>query len=322
MNSESLDWRDDLPAQEWDKTLARLGGHPLQSCHWGEARNKVDGIPYLRLAGFRGGRAICLARAEVRKIPLAGNLAWLPRGPTITNAVNSNVNAALQQELERRGFILAAASPWQRAGSNGAGQNEDRPKTIWIDLNVAMDVLWAGLQKKWRHGVGYAERHGVTVRRTRAGAQVRSFFGSCEEISQIKGFKLPASPGLMETLIACEINGGVTSHLFVASVEGAFAAGAFIIRCGNSIHYLWGTTNRTYSKLRPSEAVHWAVIEWALDEGCELYDLEGIDPVGNPGVAAFKRKMGGEEVVLQSPSMVPMTMTGKFLAPLVMSRVV
>lgn len=321
MNLKPLEWRDDLPAQEWDKTLAWLGGHPLQSCHWGEARKKVDGTPYLRLAGFRGGHAICLARAEVRKIPLAGSLAWLPRGPTIASAVNSNINAALQQELKRRGFILAAANPWQRAESNGSGQNEDRPRTIWIDLKVAKDVLWAGLQKKWRHGVGYAERHGVTVQRTRATAQVRSFFGSCEEISQTKGFKLPASAGLMETLMGCGINGGVTSHLFVASVEGAFAAGAFIIRCGNSIHYLWGATDRAYSRLRPSEAVQWAVIEWALDEGCALYDLEGIDPANNPGVAAFKRKMGGKEIVLNHPDVTPLSAKGTLLAPLI-SRMV
>ena len=41
------------------------------------------------------------------------------------------------------------------------------------------------------------------------------------------------------------------------------------------------------------------------------YDLEGIDPVGNPGVYQFKKKMGGVEVVLQGMEVVPLSLVGR-----------
>jgi lipid II:glycine glycyltransferase (peptidoglycan interpeptide bridge formation enzyme) len=83
---------------------------------------------------------------------------------------------------------------------------------------------------------------------------------------------------------------------------------------------MWGATDRKYSKQRPGEATQWAVIEWALEQGCSLYDLEGIDLEGNPGVYAFKKKMGGEEVVLEAPRLNPLTLRGKLIAPLVRTR--
>ena len=58
------------------------------------------------------------------------------------------------------------------------------------------------------------------------------------------------------------------------------------------------------------EEVQWAVMEWAIDNGCELYDLEGIDPVNNPGTYQFKKKMGGRVVKLNGLSLTPLTPLG------------
>ena len=42
--SGALEWDKDPPPAEWDRALAALSGHPLQSCLWGDARRAVDGI--------------------------------------------------------------------------------------------------------------------------------------------------------------------------------------------------------------------------------------------------------------------------------------
>ena len=52
-------------------------------------------------------------------------------------------------------------------------------------------------------------------------------------------------------------------------------------------------------------------MEWAVSQGCTRYDLEGIDPDNNPGVYAFKKKMGGEEVDLAGKEYQPLNMLGK-----------
>ena len=100
------------------------------------------------------------------------------------------------------------------------------------------------------------------------------------------------------------------ARLLLARHEGQIAAGAFLMRCGRSLHYFWGATDRRYAKQNVGEAVQWAAIEWGLDRGCVRYDLEGVDPRGNPGVYAFKRKMGGEEVELAGQSFSPLGLRG------------
>ena len=311
-------WRDDLSDWEWDDALAALGGHPLQSAHWGRARQRADRRSYVALAGFNDTEPVWMARAEIRHVPLLGNVAWIPRGPTFMGPWNSPMHVAGVQQLTARRFIILASSPWRPADE--ASVVSKGPRTIWIDLTKGRDQLWSDLQKKWRHGVGYAARAGVRVRQTRDEIHTHEFFGLCSSISQTKGFDLPASELLMKSLLDGSVEGPVSSHLFIASHEERLAAGAFIIKCGRTVHYIWGATDRNHSALRPGEAVQWAIIEWALMQGCTLYDLEGIDPHGNAGVYQFKRKMGGREIELEETHLLALGIRGKFIAPLIARR--
>ena len=308
-------WRDDLSDTEWDDALSRLGGHPLQSAHWGRALHVAAGRCYVALAAFDDTQPVWMVRAEIRKLSLLGKVAWIPRGPTLTGAMGGPMNAAGMQRLAAMGFILGISSPWLRV--HAASDQRAGPRTIWIDLTKGRDQLWSSLQKKWRHGVGYAARAGVHTARTRDPAHVREFFELCRSISQAKGFSLPASELLMRGLLDGDSEGPVSSQLFIANHEGRMGAGAFIVKCGQSIHYFWGATDRALAEFRVGEAVQWAVIEWALEQGCTLYDLEGIDPEGNPGVYQFKKKMGGEEVALPDLVAVPFSPPGRMIAAII-----
>jgi len=44
MAPNCLRWREEKDPVCWDSELARLGGHPLQSALWGDARRQADGI--------------------------------------------------------------------------------------------------------------------------------------------------------------------------------------------------------------------------------------------------------------------------------------
>jgi lipid II:glycine glycyltransferase (peptidoglycan interpeptide bridge formation enzyme) len=114
----------------------------------------------------------------------------------------------------------------------------------------------------------------------------------------------------MRRLLEGERNGTVEARLFLARYRKQLGAGVFVIRCGRSMHYFWGATNRALSRERVGEAAQWAAIEWGLTQGCEVYDLEGIDPPRNPGVYAFKRKMGGNEITLSGKEYYPLGARG------------
>jgi CelD/BcsL family acetyltransferase involved in cellulose biosynthesis len=84
---------------------------------------------------------------------------------------------------------------------------------------------------------------------------------------------------------------------------------------GASILAVWLATDRELARNRPGEALQWAIMEWALDQGCKLYDLEWIDPNGNAGTYEVKRKMGGDEVSMPVSQLSPLDWRGRVIAP-------
>ena len=308
----------DLSSAEWDRALVDVGGHPWQSAHWGDARREVDGIVDHRWLLRNGREIVQMLRFEERRIPGLGKVAWIPRGPTATGetAVSPVLSPPLRDCLKRQGFILAVTNPWRRAPANKADVPDPRcALTMWLDLTLGKDQLWCNLSQQWRRNVGLARRENVVVETTRDPELIAEYFELCSRISQMKQFELRTSPKLIQRLVSRQTVDAVEARLFLARCDNRVAAGALAFRCGNSIHYFGGASDRAFTRQRPGEAVHWGVVEWGLGLGCRRYDLEGIDPLGNPGTYSFKKKMGGEEVALMRRQVQPLDLKGQILAP-------
>lgn len=307
--SDDVKWCECQTPEEWDKSLATFGGHPLQSALWGNTRSKVDGIPQLLLRlKTETGKANGLARVEERSIPCLGKIAWLPKGPVLSNDQAEKGKVFLLAELKRRGFIVCISDHYAASQIS----NHKLPKTIWIDLTVGLDILSKNLDSQWRYGAKRALREGVIVRKTTNPTEISKFFQLCKTLSLTKGFALPGSEKLILELIqSTQTNRGVGMSLYVGDVKGVIAGGVVVAEAGRHLHYFWGVSDRNFSKYRVSEAIHWQIIQEGVASGKIRYDLEGIDPVGNPGVYQFKRKMGGTEVFLHGIEAVPLSWAGK-----------
>jgi len=302
-------WTESDDVNRWDNQLNRMNGHPLQSALWGLNRENVDGIINLRLEHHAPSSEIDgMARIEIRQLPLVGNIAWIPKGPVITSNAEKAIGWGLLKVLRERGFLACITDRYM---SNDYSV-QSSPRTIWLDLSLGLDQLSKNLDSQWRYGARRALREGVVVRTTSAPADVSAFFQLCDALSNDKGFTLPGSEPLMQELIRSSLpESGVGMTLYVAEVEGVIAGGAFIARSGKHLHYFWGASDRIYSKYRVSEALQWQVIQDGVAAGMTRYDLEGIDPVGNPGVCQFKRKMGGKEVALRGQEVTPLSLMGR-----------
>lgn len=305
----NVSWQSCDNALQWDSLLAKYGGHPLQSALWGSARHKVDGIAYLLLV-YRDqkGEVTGLARIEERLVPLFGKAAWIPKGPILPADDDGRALEALKSELKRRGF-LACFTDYYAESKN---PHDRQPKTIWMDLTLGLDELSKRLDSQWRYGAKRALREGVIVSTTVLASEVSAFFHMCDLLSMKKGFVLPGSEALMQELIRTSSQSQALSlKLYIGEVGGVIAGGVVVAQSGTHLHYLWGASDRQFSKYRVSEAMQWRVIQDGVASGMTRYDLEGIDPVGNPGVYQFKKKMGGVEVVLQGMEVVPLSLVGR-----------
>jgi lipid II:glycine glycyltransferase (peptidoglycan interpeptide bridge formation enzyme) len=70
-------------------------------------------------------------------------------------------------------------------------------------------------------------------------------------------------------------------------------AGLVCSAMGNSATYLFGATSDSGLRKRGSYLLHWNVIEWLKENRIDTYDLNGIDPVANPGTYKFKADLCG-----------------------------
>ena len=306
-NSTSIEWKSDFSSNEWDALLAEMGGHPLQSTLWGNARKQIEGIDDQRWAAYQNGQPIGLVRFELRGIGPIKKIAWIPQGPSSSRW--KEIEPAFFAQLKKSGLMVCVTMPWERLNPNQATRH-----TIWIDLSLGQEKLWSNLDKQWRYGVRSAEKKNVQIESTVLEKSVAEFFKLCQQISDTKKFRLQGSVDFLLFLLKNSTHQGVEALLFVAKFNDKICGGAYIFRVGDNLHYMWGGVDRNYSKERVGELLQWKVIEWGCQHGCKLYDLEGIDEANNPGVAAFKKKMGGEVIGLPGRQISPLSFSGKLLA--------
>jgi hypothetical protein len=302
---EFFEWKEINDSEEWDRILICVKGHPLQSAKWGNSRRKVDGISDLRWAAFKDGIPVFLARFEERKVLGLIKIAWLPKGPTYSELSYELVlQKEFLQRLRKKKYFVCVTSSYKAIDSKHATKSSLH--TIWVDLTIGKQALWENLDKQFRYDAKRSKKEGVVVERTQDPDDIKFFYDLCKSISHVKAFHLNTSLELMVNLLKNSDQCSVESQLFIARFDGKLCAGAFIIRCGESVHYLWGGMNRAYSKQRVGEAVQWAVVEWALEKNCKTYDLEGIDLKNNLGTFNFKKKLGGKIITLTGQKIYPL----------------
>jgi hypothetical protein len=297
-----------------------LGGHPLQSALWGQAKQAICGISDRRLALYLQGQLAALIRIENRGIPLLSQIAWVPQGPSIAAQFSwEDIEKTVLNYIRKKGYALAAMTPWISVNEPNL-QQKTTIKTIWIDLQRGKETLWASLDKQWRYGVRSAQRANVEACIASSEKEVTDFYQLCVALKNKKTFEFSAPQSFLQYLLDRGNESAVDAKLFLAKYEGEIAAGAFILRAGKNIHYLYGAVDRQYAKQRVGEFVQWSVIEWACNNSYARYDLEGIDIDKNPSVAAFKKKMGGEVITLPTMQIADLNLRGKILSTIIRKK--
>jgi lipid II:glycine glycyltransferase (peptidoglycan interpeptide bridge formation enzyme) len=306
----NIEWKENLTSEEWDTILSSLQGHPLQSAKWGDARKAADGINDIKWAVFQDGQPVFLVRAEERYLFKKIKIAWIPRGPTVANRLHEKqLHEEFLKRLKQNRFFLGIFNSYKK--NTQEKQNEKTQHTIWLDVTLGKDALWDNLDTTFRRHVRNAKRKNVIVEQSKDLNDVQAFYNLCKLTSQEKGFDLHTSESSLNKLILEKELSTVTSHLFVARLEGQFCGGLFVMRSGNSIHNWLAAIDRKYAKHSIGELLHWEVVEWAVKQQCERYDLEGIDKKNNRSVYTFKMKMGGDVVAFPGLEFRPLNLVAK-----------
>jgi lipid II:glycine glycyltransferase (peptidoglycan interpeptide bridge formation enzyme) len=207
--------------------------------------------------------------------------------------------ARVVQQLEALG--------WQPLTIEGGGFAPGQPQyTFVIPLTHADGTrrtdgeVLAGMNQLWRRNIRKADKAGVVVTQGQA-EDLKAFHDLYVHTAERDHFT-PRPLAYFQTMYdALGAEDPDRIALWLADHDGDLVAATIGVRVGTHAWYSYGASSTDKRDVRGSNAVQWAMIRDAIDQGAEVYDLRGITDTLDPddphvGLIQFKTGTGGEAV--------------------------
>lgn len=181
--------------------------------------------------------------------------------------------------LEKHGFIRnSAVQPY---------------RTLLLDLSPSLEELRKNLEQKWRNQLNVAERSNLSLMEGSGDEMFLTFLKLLDEMISRKRFTSEVNYDRYRR-IQSDLPECLKMKIFHCICEGEPVLAGVFSAIGGTGTYLLGATANKGMKVNGSNLLHWGVIKWLKEKGCQSYDLGGIDPSGNSGVYHFKRGIAGK----------------------------
>ena len=156
------------------------------------------------------------------------------------------------------------------------------------------EEIFTSFHKKWRYNIRVAERKGVECRIC-GRESLDDFYGLMKETGERDGFCI-RSREYFERMIE---NLGEHCRLYMCYYEGTPVSGAITTQYAGKTCYVYGASTAKYRNVMPNYLMQWNMICWAIENGCWLYDFQGIpfykdETHPNYGVYRFKKGFNGD----------------------------
>ena len=291
-------------------------GHILQSYEWGEIKAKTGWTPLrLMVEDHSGPRAAVLILR--RDVPfLHRTIFYSPRGPVLdygdTEAFDFLIDRVrrlaprhraimwkidpdipsdrrdVRSYLTRRGFVL---------NERGTDFEGVQPRFVFrLPLDKPLDEIFASFANKTRYNIRLAGRKGVRVR-VGVRDDLPRFYQVLLETATRDRF-LVRSYEYFVDLWDHLVERGL-ARLFVAELDGRMIAATLAFIMGDKAWYVYGASSNQDRETMPNYALQWAMITWAKESGCTMYDFRGVSGDLNPdnplyGLYRFKKGFSGQ----------------------------
>lgn len=289
-------FRDTNIFQSWSYGAVRSGG--------------ADKVSHLVMK--RGSNVLAACQVRIVKFPLLpSGLAFVRWGPLWNHHdTESNqdhfreaVRALRNEYVVRRKLILRIVphlfehegDVFQKilAEEGFHLQREAKQdRTLLIDLSPTLDELHRGLHQKWRYNLNKSRKQNLELIQGTDVALFDDFRRIYDEMVDRKQL-LSGSELAHFTAVQKDLPEKDKMRVFLCRFEGQVCAGSICSALGENGIYLLGATSNRGIKTFGSYLVHWTMLEWVKQQGCRWYDLNGINPVINPGGYQFKVQLGG-----------------------------
>lgn len=275
-------------------------GDVLQAWEWGEVKGAGDWRP-LRLAAFDDAGIITAGIALlVRSLPMVGPLYYAPRGPLMADwqdtrrleeligavreragrdkAAFLKIDPAIPSVQDAAGKALSCLGFAPPADQDPQGFGGTQPRCVMVlDLaGKSEDELLAGMKGQCRRNIRIAEKKGIEVISQTTRADIAPFYELLKVTAERDGFSVRGQSyyeTLWDKLVERDL-----AKLFLTRYDGTYLSGALCFTIGDKCWYVYGASSNEHRNLMPNYAMQWAMIRWAKERGCSVYDFRGVSP--------------------------------------------
>ncbi|KRE32488.1 hypothetical protein ASG82_23645 [Mycobacterium sp. Soil538] len=274
---------------EWDELVRNVPGSDVtQLSAWADVRRAAGFEPLYVFAG-RGGELVGGALVLWRRLPLLGDVGYVPYGPAISGDADRDpvieVLAAALRRLARQKIRMLFVQPplggedisheLRRHGFRVSHANIAPEASFRLDLARDEDELWAALPTETRRRARKWPELGVRVRRgTEDDVAVLARLHAAS--AQHHGFE-PIPLEYMAILFRRLAPAG-HAELFVGEIDGRPVFADLLTGCGGVLKGRLTGMDRDSAagRLRVSAAVRWEAIRWAKANGYRWFDFGGV----------------------------------------------
>lgn len=280
----------------WSVLASGPGGSLFTSPPWiGAVSDTYAFEPTARVALDSAGRPVAgLAWTDVHDLRGKRRLA-LPFGDRADPVV-----ADAQEWAAVAGDALAGDLPFTLRCLDTSPAVADRRfsttgQAAWHEtpLNRTPDELFAAFRPQTRRNIATAERSGVQVLLSTEAEAVPEYHRLHVELRK-KKYRLLAQPLDFFRRIWKAFAADDAVRTGLALVDGRPVAGAMYLVWGDTVYYKFGASSPEHLARRPNDALHWALIQWAVERGLRVLDW-GLSDLDQPGLCAYKRKWASVE---------------------------
>jgi len=298
----------DMP-KDWDKRLAKLGGHAFQSSLWAEFQN-AQSRQVLMDEGQEGEGGWQWA-AAIRHGRLGFNYLYAAYGPTVSDL--KSLRAALKSlraagkthntdfvRFEPMGKVEIKAADLRKLGARPVADMQP-PHRMVLNLKQSEVDIRHAMSPSNRNLINTAAKRGLKFVISEDPKDTADFLAMQHATAQRGGWKPQANNYYYQMTKSLLPTG--QAKLYFVEHEGERIASAFCVDFEGTRYYIYaGTFPEQNNKLKAAIALLWWLIMDAQAKGLKAFDYGGVAPEGAPashpwaGHTKFKKSIGGDTV--------------------------
>lgn len=302
---------DSVSEGEWYRLLREFDDANIyQTPAYGTATSGRRNVRRLLLKN--DGQVVAMAQARIAKLPgVKIGIAYVRWGPLWVRAgtperpeVFRQAIRALRNEFAgKRGLVVRLLPAVLEDNSSGladilseegysAATAAVNGRTILMDLTQSLTALREGMKPHWKRELKIAEKKDLQIMEGEGDELFATLIEIHREMVARKKFAEGSDINkfrIMQKLLPEEFK----MRIMICRSKDGVCAGLVCSAIGSAAVYLFGATSDVGMKSNGSYLLHWRLIEHLKGQGHRIYDLNGVNPITNPGTYKFKRDLAG-----------------------------